>query len=299
MLENKLYASRLSKADMNRLNKDKDFSLDALLERTNLEIMDKIIEYATPFPHKVTFTKNEIFVVPKGVKKIRVSGCASGGAPLAGEFVIDKIIDVKPQENINIVVGQGNTTFGNYFNLICNFYNGAFETDKLGYSTGFSADASSNDGNIPGFKGGCGGAFGYGGGAAGLGGLTHYRGGLSGTSGKGLNAGSGGNGGSNMDNVLYAGNGKSALIESSFFIEGGQGIKPSAKRAGGNGGQGSLRSSGGGGGGGGAYPNDLIDGGPGGAGGGGGAGGYGAGGGQSSTQEACGKGSPGVIIIEY
>lgn len=116
------------------------------------------------------YTSNGEFTVPESVTQIFITACAAGGdgvvrqpgpsgAGLAGDFVIEELVNVKPKEKIDVTVGSGNTIIGGYITLIANSIQINLECDKLGYKTGLAAEANDkSSGNAPS------GALGYGGG---------------------------------------------------------------------------------------------------------------------------------------
>lgn len=277
-----------------------------------------------------SYVGNGVFTVPDEVTQIKVSACAAGGLVYAGEYCLNKIINVTPGEKIAITVGSGKTVIGSYIQL--NPANCAenLNSDTLGIgvtlgvkgidgnngvrgSDGTPADYSEHFGGSGGYggnggSGGFGGAFGYGGnggsgGGGGGGGTTYvfdsyYT--LSGVS------GSGGSG-AISSKITYGGNFSFDYNNSTIFFtsngcggNGGNGCSP----GGGSGGNGSSSSDGNSGGSGspGAdeesyrpdtyyYYGTLGSGGAGGGGGGGGnAGGYGAGGGAGGSGGGGGGG---------
>lgn len=156
------------------------------------------------------FTETAMWTVPSGINTIWITACAAGGAPLAGQFCIERAHKVNPGAKIWITVGAGNTYIeglaDNDLALVAASYNGAFENNKLGFMAGitgsdgvtgasgyYSGPYAAELGNGgAGGAGGCGGAFGYGGsgaGGGGGGGSASVDGQYSGVGGKGGNAG--------------------------------------------------------------------------------------------------------------
>lgn len=232
--------------------------------------------------NKLIFASNGSFIVPEGVTQIIVSGCAAGGDGLenksgssgngaAGEFVIDKALTVTPKEEINVIVGRGNTVVGDYLTLIANSIKVDYECYKLGYKTGTAGTRYSQTDRICG--NGYSGAFGYGGGAGGLRDAWDSGG----------------------DTVYKPGPTLGAWLGEEVS-EGGL-AKGSQASESGNGSNGKVYGSGAGGIG--KNSSEIP--------GGGGAGGYGAGGGApglytsryKSDYGNPGQGAPGIVIIEW
>lgn len=261
------------------------------------------------------FTANDIFVVPARVTSIRVSACAAGVSPYAGEWIENQVYNVTPGETIDLTIGTGNTVIGNYATLTAGSYTGSSPSTKLGYATGYAGGTAGNYNNGGG-RGGHGGKYGYGGGGGG---------GSSRASSNSISYGGGGGGGGR------GGNGSNGGASSASFMGGGT---PTGGAGGGDaggagggsstnylgqnalngtpiyagdpavfgGGKGSIYGAGGGGGCTGTYEV------PQGPGGGGGAGGYGAGGGQRGTlnlsnnpsnSPTYGTPSNGMVLIEW
>lgn len=258
---------------MNRINKNKEMSLDEL-----------IALYSLPYPNQMIITESQTWVVPKGIKQIKVSGCAAGGAPQAGEYKLDQVIRVREGEVIEITLGKGNTIFGGYFTLIKGTCSENIINSRIGYLAGFEGKVGGKGTyeKSRGGMGGFGGAFGYGGGG---GGGYEDRGG----------DGVGKNFGINVSGVAEKGGDATG---SALITTGGKPASGSPSNiVGGGGGGGTLFGSGAGG-----NSHSHVNGG---GGSGGGAGGYGAGGGTGGFNGGygyygnAGEGSPGIIIIEY
>ncbi len=206
------------------------------------------------------FISNGVFIVPPGVKQIRVTGCAAGGngadgtatsagaGGKAGDGVVGKIIDVTPGETLTVVCGGGNTILGNKLTLLANnFANsipirleimGAMETGK-------------RPGNLN--SNGHGGYFGFGGGGGGNAQNQYYAGTYEGSCGGGgggaggYGAGGGG-GGAATPNDPKSRPGQGGRGYTGQSGAGGvSAVDPT--RNGGNGGNGAAYGSGGGGGG--------------------------------------------------
>lgn len=159
------------------------------------------------------FTSNGTFVVPQGVTKVKITGCAAGGTVYAGAYCYEEQITVASGQSIPVTVGSGNTVFGTYKTLLAANCSTSFQNSKLGYTTGYDGgdggrggEGNGSDYHCPqaglGGSGGKGGAFGYGGGGGGGGGASSYSdggcpggggggGGAAGPSGKGSIGGSG------------------------------------------------------------------------------------------------------------
>ena len=248
------------------------------------------------------FTSNGTFTVPEGVSCIKVTaiaaggnggkgasissgsgttGAGGGGGGGAGDFCINKAFSVTPKTKLSITVGVGNTIIGSLIRLTAG-------------STGSSGTSSTTSGG----RGGNGGSGSIGGGGGGAGGASSSAVGAEGTpgsagtsmllsssvtemypekGGKGTGT-SGGDGGINVFGFsksygpvgtrTYGGGGGGASVYP--FGNGGRGGGASYSDAGSTGSNASGYGCGGGGGGAGST-----------------AGGYG------------GKGSPGMVIIEW
>ncbi|WP_343208234.1 hypothetical protein [Anaerolentibacter hominis] len=145
--------------------------------------------------NRIMITENCTWQVPMGVNRIIISACAAGedGSTVnynykakAGEFVMKKIVTVKPGQRIPIVVGAGNTVIGNIVTLVKGTLASDFPNNYLGVELGRSGYDGCNGGDLErltigsseyggimsqtggkGGKGGYGGAFGIGGSGAG------------------------------------------------------------------------------------------------------------------------------------
>ena len=230
--------------------------------------------------NRIFILENTTFKVPPGVTQLIVSGCAAGGSGTdyqvpgkAGQFIFKYILSVKPEESIDITVGNGNTIIKDIV-LLANTFAGCFENDLLGYKTGINGNPSVSGGTPSRNIGGYGGAFGFGGGAAGYMSIDRAPG--------------NGEAGNNLRSGRVSGTGTSGWGDN-----GGAGIGvfnalPCIEYD-------NAGTSG-------AYNGtygDYV------AGGGGGAGGYGAGGGapgnysSSKNKGTGGGGAPGIVIIEW
>ncbi len=244
------------------------------------------------------FTANDTFVVPARVTSIRVSACAAGVSPYAGEGVVNQVYNVEPGQEIPLTIGNGNTIIGDLITLIAGASSASTPTTKLGYATGYSGGNGYS-------SGGHGGYFGYGGGGGGNTAMMSSTGGGGGggDGGNGANGatggytdssyGAGGKGGGTTggaggksSNKNGSANGSDALSGSPIYAGG---VATTYCNAGG---AGSLYGAGGGGG-----ANTFSSNGN--YGGGGGAGGYGAGGGDSGRSNAKGTPSNGMVLIEW
>lgn len=101
------------------------------------------------------FTENGTFVVPAGITEIYISACAAGGSGTkggssyggaggkAGEFIIRERVIAVPSETFTIIVGNGNTviTGENSYSktLIANLLMGSAPNDLLGFRAGYDA----------------------------------------------------------------------------------------------------------------------------------------------------------------
>lgn len=267
---------------------------DIMYEDGRFVLLNAVRLSATPQGYQM-FTANDTFVVPAGVTAIRVSACAAGVSPYAGEAILNQIYNVTPGQEIPLTIGKGNTVIGDLVTLVAGAYAGTTPTTKLGYAAGYSGGKGYSDG-------GYGGYFGYGGGGGGRGASSSPRGGgggagngsAGGQGNMGSNYGSGGTGGGNT-----GGDGGQSAKSSEYSYEAGSNAKngtalyAGGKASGGGlkGGSGSVYGAGGGGG---AYYTSSTQ-----YGGGGGAGGYGAGGGTSGRSDANGTPSNGMVLIEW
>lgn len=243
------------------------------------------------------FTENATFVVPTRVTSIRVSACAAGVSPYAGEGIVNQIYDVIPGQEIQLTIGTGNTIIGDFVTLVAGAMSTSSPTTKLGYATGYGGGRGAS-------KGGHGGFFGYGGGGGGgAESLVLYGGGggagidgagedsarVSGNSYGNGGAGGGSSGGaggqSSTGNKSSAGESAKA---GSLIYRGGSGSGNNTKA----GGDGSIYGAGGGGGA--SSGSSTRHYGSGGA-----AGGYGAGGGDAGSGAAKGQPSNGMVLIEW
>ena len=280
---------------------------DIVYEDGRFVLLNAYRAAATPTGSQL-FTENSTFTVPARVTSIRISACAAGISPYAGEGILNQIYDVVPGQNIPLTIGAGNTIIGDLITLAAGSVASSTPTTKLGYATGYKG----GDASYSSYKdiiGGYAGFFGFGGGAGGY----YYRdgtssardsnpgsgggiggngtdGGKSGSdvaSGGGTTGGAGGHNGSPDNNYGAHTNGSNATSGTLIYSGG------SSTSTAGKGGSGSIYGAGGGGG---AHMNND-------AtyryGGGGGAGGYGAGGGQSGRSGANGKPSNGMVLIEW
>ena len=262
---------------------------DIMYENGRFVLLNAYRAAATPAGSQM-FTENATFVVPARVTSIRVSACAAGVSPYAGEGIVNQIYDVTPGQEIQLTIGTGNTIIGDFVTLVAGAMSTSSPTTKLGYATGYSGGKGYS-------AGGHGGFFGYGGGAGGGGSSISTRGGGGGAgidgaggnvndnnggAGGGSSGGAGGYSGTQSNN--RAGAGGSAKV-GSLIYKGGSGSGNNTKA----GGDGSIYGAGGGGGG---LPNGYY-------GGGGAAGGYGAGGGDAGSGAAKGQPSNGMVLIEW
>jgi uncharacterized membrane protein YgcG len=262
---------------------------DIVFEDGRFVLLNAYRAAATPTGYQM-FTANDTFVVPARVTSIRVSACAAGVSPYAGEGILNQIYNVTPGQEIPLTIGTGNTIIGDLVTLVAGALSASSPTTKLGYATGYGGGKGYSNGGYGGF-------FGYGGGGGGRGsGVGSYgggggagdgaAGGAGSMSGAGLGGGTtGGAGGSSGQYSSDGSAGSNSKVGNMLYVGG-------AGSYGYNGGSGTIYGAGGGGG---AYykntPNSV------GYGGGGGAGGYGAGGGDS----AAGRGAPsnGMVLIEW
>lgn len=243
----------------------------------------------------VAFTSNSTWVIPPGVTKIRLWGCASGSGVYAGGYVLGNEYTVTPGATMTITVGTGNTVLSGGglaapITLVAGSVAYSLQQNILGIVTG-----------IPGKEGGHGGAFGFGGGHGGNGSNT-LPGGSGGSGGPGGNGGyqssatDGGNGFPfSIFNVLPHVKRILQLLPNLLKSAGGGGGGRSSTTVGTKGGNGVVN------GGAAASPgtSTYI------GGGGGGAGGYGAGGGAGGGLSGPGfngnpgGASPGMALIAY
>ncbi len=158
----------------------------------------------------VTYTVNGYFNVPRSVTKVWVTAIASGtnGASgiggAAGEFVIKKEVSVTPGDMIRVIVGKGNTQFGDTIILAAGAGPRGGSAGKIYSGTGYFLATPGRDGSGNGGMGGDSGintnTFGGGGGAGiagfGMGGSGSDGGSINigGTSGIGYGAGGGAGG---------------------------------------------------------------------------------------------------------
>lgn len=207
------------------------------------------------------FTANGTFVVPKGVTKVKLTGCGAGGTYYAGAYCYEEQITVPSGASVPVTVGAGNTVFGTYKTLLAANCSVSFVNQKLGYNTGYDGgDGGDGGGNKEkgdyhdyavawngiGGKGGRGGAFGFGGGGGGAGGSdgvgerSSGRGGSGGGGAAGLQ-GSGANGSAGTS----SGSGKYGGPGGSGFNSGKSGEEPSGNydRDGGRGGDGGASNT--------------------------------------------------------
>lgn len=269
---------------------------DIVFEDGRFVLLNAYRTAATPTGNQI-FTANATFVVPARVTSIRVSACAAGVSPYAGEAILNQIYNVTPGQEIPLTIGNGNTIIGDLITLIAGALSTSIPTTKLGYATGYSGGKGYS-------SGGHGGYFGYGGGGGG-GYVSISRIGGGGGAGDGDNGGNGDSIAVSASNAAVGGTGGgttggaggrsgnsdrstttgSNAITGKAIYEGGAGVSGKA------GGSGSIYGAGGGGG---VIATKQTENA---YGGGGGAGGYGAGGGDS----AAGKGTPsnGMVLIEW
>lgn len=101
------------------------------------------------------FTENGTFIVPAGITEIYISACAAGGdgavgsdsaggaGGKAGEFIIQERVTVSPGEMFTFTVGSGNTIINSESSytktLIANSIMAATTINFLGYKTGYNA----------------------------------------------------------------------------------------------------------------------------------------------------------------
>ncbi len=241
--------------------------------RTALGILDN---FNYNYRAYTTDTVDKTFVVPAGVTKIRIWGCAAGGQSngvggggMAGEYVAGTEYTVTPGSTLVITVGSGNTVVTNVtpaLSLVAASISESCNWNILGVTTGVGSAGTYVNGGAPG------GAYGYGGGAG------TYDGSRKGSDGAGCCPFPGG--------VYGSGNGVlitalpigvlSLLTLDTAGAGGGLGAVAGNSGSGRLGGTGSA-----------------------GRGAGGAAGGYGAGGGSSYGSTTNGAGSPGMLIIGY
>ena len=261
---------------------------DIVYEDERFVLLNAVRIATIPAGYKM-FTQNSTFVVPARVTAIRISACAAGISPYAGEGILDQVIEVVPGQEIPLTVGPGNTIIGDIVTLVAGTNAGSMPTTKLGYSAGYSGGKGYSAGGYGGFFGFGGGGGGYGlsytqtggGGGAGIDGAGGAATGGTGGAGGGS---SGGAGGKSSTSTYTAG--ESAKVGSLIYSGGSK--SGNDGRAGGDG---SIYGAGGGGG--------AFGGSAGYYGGGGGAGGYGAGGGDSGRSDAKGQPSNGMVLIEW
>lgn len=263
-----------------------DYIGDIMFEDGKFLLLNALRVSGTP-TGSAFFTQNGTFTVPNFVTAIKVSACAAGISPYAGEGIVDQIFNVTPGQIIELTIGSGNTVIGDLITLIAGTKASSTPTTKLGYAAGYGGGASSSN------VGGYGGFFGFGGGAGGYATSTASArrgggggGGIAGDGSAGTASAGGAGGGST--------GGKGGVSTTSHDTKTGGNDALSGKiiYSGGNGstggGGGSIYGAGGGGG---AFSGSSPV-----FGGGGGAGGYGAGGG---TGYAKGAPSNGMVLIEW
>ena len=287
-----------------------DYIGDIMFEGGKFLLLNALRVSGTP-TGSAFFTQNGTFTVPNFVTSIRISACAAGISPYAGEGIVDRVFNVTPGQIIELTIGTGNTIIGDLITLIAGTVASSTPTTKLGYATGYkggNAGYTLEIGNYGGI-GGYGGFFGFGGGGGGNA-AYNSNGLISGRNGGGgSGAGIGGAGKKGSENgSKVAGGGSTggtggATHSSRYYSAGGDATQGSLIYNGGAastgalaGGKGSIYGAGGGGG-----CNDDLN-----TttttyycGGGGGAGGYGAGGGESKRNGASGTPSNGMVLIEW
>lgn len=187
--------------------------------------------------NQILITQNTNWKAPDGVTQIKISACAAGGAPEAGEFIIEKIFTVKPGQTIPITVGTGNTVIGSLQTLVAgslsvNYPNKFLGVDvgRPGYGGGGGAggnDASANSGK-PGVNGTADGLAGNGG----AGGTVGSYGGIGG---RGGNGGRGGYGGAFGIGGFGAGGGGGGAGAPGYLVSGTQYNYPYPSPGGGGG----------------------------------------------------------------
>lgn len=263
---------------------------DIMFEDGRFVLLNAYRAAATPTGNQM-FTASDTFVVPARVTSIRVSACAAGVSPYAGEGILNQIYSVTPGQEISLTIGTGNTIIGDFVTLVAGTMTTSSPTTKLGYATGYSGGKGYSDGGYGGYFGYGGGgggggsnAGGGGGGATGAGGTGGYAS-YSNTGYGGVGGGDTGGGGGNtsFDSPTPGGDARSGEL---IFVGGSAGSSEMA------GGRGSIYGAGGGGGVLYTSSSSTIY-----RGGGGGAGGYGAGGGDSGR--AKGTPSNGMVLIEW
>ena len=126
----------LTAISQNIANAAKEATAQEILSKVNT-MPDDILNGMGNLSGKETFTADGTFTVPRGVTKLRVSGCGAGGSVYAGEYAIEKAINVIPGEVLQVVVGTGATKLGNYINLSSAATRNSVLCSKLGYTTGY------------------------------------------------------------------------------------------------------------------------------------------------------------------
>lgn len=224
-----------------------DYIGDIMFEDGKFLLLNALRVSGTP-TGSAFFTQDGTFTVPNFVTAIKVSACAAGVGRYAGEYLIDQIFNVTPGQIIELTVGSGNTVIGELSTLVAGVVAGAVSTTKLGYAAGINGGSgepytstSSRGGD------GAGPAGGYGNAAEGINaasGKLIYIGSTVGNTkgGDGSQYGSGGGGGSNLQNGTTYGKKGDGGYGGAFGHGGGGG----ANGAGGGGAAGGYGAGGGG-----------------------------------------------------
>ncbi|WP_276768064.1 hypothetical protein [Dielma fastidiosa] len=125
------------------------YAINSTLGTEEFTSLDQVL--INSFGGHELFTESGTFTVPAGISEIYISACAAGGsggngsggvAGKAGQFIIRERVRTLPGEKFNFTIGDGNTviTSDKYSKtLIANSVSGCAPNDVLGYWTGYSA----------------------------------------------------------------------------------------------------------------------------------------------------------------